>query len=193
MQISIQSRNLVLPEQIEDIVRKKLEKVSRKVKAIPLVEAVVELSREQTRSASHRFVAEVTLNYKGTIIRAEERGPDLMTVIDAVSDLLDRRVAQLKGLRNRHEAVRKAGRAESIRYMEVTLPEEAPPAPSEEEGQVVRVKRFPVKPMSLEEAIEQMRLLGHDFFLFLDSETGTYSVVYRRRDGNYGVIVPEPG
>jgi len=193
--LRIQARNLDLSADVEEYLRKRLQRVARRLQGIRVLEAVVVFTREETRQADQRIVGELTMNLNGTLVRAEERGPDLRTVIDSLADVLARRVAQYKGRTYRSEQARKAGRRESIRYAESVPPpseeeeeEEVEPFPA---GRVVRVKRFAVKPMSVEEAVEEMELLGHDFFLFQDAETGGFRVVYRRRDGNYGVIVPE--
>jgi putative sigma-54 modulation protein len=105
--------------------------------------------------------------------------------IDAVADKLHRQIARFKDKRAR--------RGRAVHGEELPVPEEEVELPEDEEGAVVRVKRFLVRPMSEDEAIEQMELLGHDFFLFYNAATESMNVVYRRRDGNYGLLQPELG
>lgn len=175
MELKINTRNLTLSETLQDYLEKKIGRMSRYLPS--LTEAYVELSREETKNIQHRYRVEVTLRSSRAFIRAEERSADIFAAIDSVSDKLHRRINRYKGkLYDKSKArVRKE------------IMEEAP----EEEYRVVRVKRFAVSPMSPEEAIEQMELLGHDFFVFLDAEDGQISVLYRRKNGNYGVIKPE--
>jgi putative sigma-54 modulation protein len=129
------------------------------------------------------------VNCNGTYLRAEERGPRLLAAIDAAADVMSRQVRRFKD-RSYHSGRRgEAKEAARIEQPKVEEEEEV-----EEEfvlGKVVRVKRFPMKPMSEEEAVEQMELLGHAFFLFFDASANTYAVLYRRRNGDYGMIFPQ--
>jgi len=163
---------------------------------LPLVdEAVVEMEQEGGGNGE-RYVVQMTVNCNGTYLRAEERGPRLLAAIDAATDVLARQVRRYK------EKVYSSERR--LKAKEAALAARRPPVrakePSAAEGEVerevvlgtvVRVKRFPVKPMTEEEAIEQMELLGHDFFLFFDADADRYAVLYRRRDGGYGMIIPQ--
>ena len=149
----------------------------------------MELREENTRSASDRAVAQVTLRSRRTILRAEERTGDMFASIDAVSDKLERRIRRFKGkrARNHKRAVAEANTLEaSVSPVAALIEEEETP----EEAAIVRRKRFEVYPMDPMEAVEQMELLGHDFFVFLNGETGQINVLYRRRDGTYGLIEP---
>ncbi len=130
---------------------------------------------------------EITLyDNKGAVLRGEERSSDLFAAIDAVVDTMYRQISRYKGKR-------------IARYRHANAEEElmtAPPIEEEAEGgeeepQIVRVKRFAMAPMTPEEAIEQMELLGHSFFVFYNPDEGNINVIYRRRDGNYGLIIPE--
>jgi ribosome-associated translation inhibitor RaiA len=156
-------------------------------------EAVVELKQEGGENA-RRYVVQLTVNCDGTYLRAEERGSRLLPVIDAAADVLAQQARRFKEKvyhRDKHVKARQAalvGKAaepaeveqgEQDQEVEIVL------------GRVVRVKRFPVKPMTAEEAIEQMELLHHDFFLFFDADANTYALLYRRREGDYGMIIPE--
>jgi putative sigma-54 modulation protein len=153
-------------------------------------EAVVELKQEGGENA-RRFVVQLTVNCNGTYLRAEERGAVLLAVIDAAADILSNEVRRYKDKVYRSDKHLKAKGAALAG--KAPVPEEVEEEEEEETvlGRVVRVKRFPVKPMTEEEAIEQMELLRHDFFLFLDADADTYALLYRRRDGDYGMIIPQ--
>jgi putative sigma-54 modulation protein len=180
MQLIIKSKNLEVTDRLQDYVETKVGKLDRYLPTIH--EARVELSTETTRSAQDRQVCQITVRSNGTILRAEERSPDMFASIDAVVDKMHRQIARYKGKRQ--------NRWRSAPEPELMLFEEEL---EEEEASIVRVKRFRTAPMSPGEAIEQMELLGHDFFVFYNAETAAINVVYRRRDGDYGVLEPEVG
>jgi putative sigma-54 modulation protein len=138
----------------------------------------MELKVEETRSANHRQIAQLTVRVRGTILRAEERTNDMFASIDAVLDKMYRQIARYKGKRQDrwHAAAEE-------------LPIEEPV--EETVGEIVRVKRFEIRPMLAEEAIEQMELLGHRFYVFLNANDSAINVLYKRDDGNYGLLQPE--
>jgi len=161
---------------LREYVERKTEKLDRYLPSID--EARIDLAMENTRSASHRQVAQLTVRVRGTILRAEERTQDMFASIDAVLDKMYRQIARYKGKRrDRWQAAAEA------------LPIEEPA--EEAEGEIVRIKRFEVRPMTQEEAIEQMELLGHHFYVFLNADDNVINVVYQRNDGNYGLLQPE--
>jgi putative sigma-54 modulation protein len=186
MELTFRARHVPVTEDLREYTSRKLSRLGR---YLPLVdEAVVELEQEGGENA-HRYVVQLTVNCKGTYLRAEERGPRLLAAIDAAADVMSRQVRRFKD-RSYHSG-RRAEAKEAARAGQAPEEEEAE---IEEEiilGKVVRVKRFPMKPMSEEEAIEQMELLGHDFFLFFDARANTYALLYRRREGDYGMIFPQ--
>jgi ribosome-associated translation inhibitor RaiA len=150
----------------------------------------VEIMEEQRRSEGTVHRAQVTLTADhGVVLRAEERATDLYAAIDLVHDTLQRQIQRYKDKHWRRGRPRRvAGEAM------LNAPESYSEVAGEEEEQVpriVRTKEFEVKPMFSDEAVEQMELLGHDFFVFRDAETNKINVLYRRQDGNYGLIVPE--
>jgi putative sigma-54 modulation protein len=180
MKLQIFSKNMEIPPDIESYVQKKIGKLTRYLPDI--TEAKVEIHEQNTKSPQQRYTAQVTLNSRGTILRAEEKGERVRIVVDTVSDVLERQIERYKG------KVQDKGRGISLtRQTAEALPEEAP----HDVPKVVRVKRFAVKPMSIGEASEQMELLGHSFFLFVDSDNDRLCLLYRRDDGNYGLIEPE--
>lgn len=190
MELTFRSRHVTVTDSLREYTTRKLSRLGR---YLPLVdEAVVELEQEGGENA-RRYVVQLTVNCNGTYLRAEERGPRLLSVIDAAADVLSRQVRRYKEKvyhRDKHVKARGAALAGKVAEPEAVEEEED----QETEivlGRVVRVKRFAVKPMSEEEAVEQMELLDHDFFLFFDADANTYALLYRRRDGDYGMIIPE--
>ena len=125
-----------------------------------------------------RNIAEITVSVDGLILRAEENSNDMYLSIDRAVDKLE---SQIRRYRTKMGKQLREARAE------------APAEPVYEEANfdVVRTKRFSVKPMDVDDAITQMELLGHNFFLFMNAETDTMCVLYRRNDGTYGLLVPE--
>ncbi|MFH1087340.1 MAG: ribosome-associated translation inhibitor RaiA, partial [Chloroflexota bacterium] len=179
MELQITSRSVHLSPDIESYVRRKVNRLGRYLSII--TESRVEIRQETTKAPEQRFLAQVTLHTDapGTLLRAEERG-------QGVHEAIDKAVAVLSVRVRRHKErlyERKKGNA-TIRTGDGT-------AETEEEPKVIKTKEFAIKPMSVDEATEQMELLGHDFFLFVNSDTGRISLVYRRRDGNYGLIAPK--
>lgn len=185
MEVQIRSRNLEVTERLREYVDKKTRRLDRYMPRIS--ELTVDLEDENTRSTVGRYVAQITLrDERGTILRAEERTDDMFSSIDAVVDKLNRRIDRYRGKRLSNRRDTDQSEFEPLAEEEVALlVDEA------EEGSIVRRKRFPLHPMATEEAIEQMELLGHDFFVFFNHEEEAVNVVYRRHDGNYGLLLPE--
>jgi putative sigma-54 modulation protein len=183
--VTIQARDFNLSPRLREYVEKK---VSRLDKYLPILnEARVELTEvKSARSAADRHVAQLTVHGRGTVLRAEERNDDIFAAVDAVLDKIQRQIERYKGKHWRGPGDR-AG-AESL-----TLPPEEESAPADADaGAVVRRKRFSLTPMNEAEAIEQMLMLGHDsFFVFYNAETNRVNVLYRRHNGDFGLIDPE--
>jgi len=177
MHLTIQGKNMEVSESLKEYVHEKIGTLDRYLPTIDKVR--VELSVQQSKSSQDRLVVQVTMHSNSTILRAEERSADIFAAIDAVRDKLQR---QIKRYKEKPIRVRERSRAAAPETS--VFAEEMPP-------RIVRTKRFAVTPMDEEEAIEQMELLGHDFFIFFDVNTGSINVVYRRRDGNYGLLQPE--
>jgi putative sigma-54 modulation protein len=177
MQLIVQGKNVEVTDWLRQYVQKKVGKLGRRMPEI--TEARVELSVQNARHSGHRHVAQITLRSNGTILRAEERSADLQTSIDTVLDKMVRQIDRYKGRRSR-------GRTRGA-PPEALIAE----APEAELGRIVRTKRFPVTAMTPDEAIDRMELLGHDFFVFYNADYGEMNVVYRRHDGNYGLLEPE--
>lgn len=173
MRISITGRNLDISDGWRAKIEKKIGKLDKYLRDDSEVQ--VRLSQEHVS----RNTAEITILLSGSILRAEETGPEVTACLDKV---MDRIVRQIHRHRTRIEKRLRVGAFEA--------PDAAEPDEAPETHNVVRVKRFNVKPTSVEEAITQMEMLGHNFHLFLNEDTDTYSVVYRRLDGDYGLLEP---
>ena len=166
MRISINGKNIEVSDYLSDLVTKKVSKLD---KYFPEdTEAHVTLSVEK-----NRHIVEITIPYSGGIIRGEEVSGDMYASIDTVIAKVEKQIM-------RHRT-----RVKFVNDLLVDDDEE------EEEHKVVRVKRFAIKPMDVEEAVLQMELLGHSFYVFENAEDGEVNVLYQRKDGNYGLIEPE--
>lgn len=174
MRFTITGRNIEVTQGLREAVEDKLGKLDRFF--APATEAVVKLSVQKDIQK-----IEVTIPVKGHIIRAEESSSDMYVSIDLVEEILER---QLKKYKNK--LIDKKQSAPS--FSEAFLQEEAS---AEEEIQIVKSKKFAVKPMDPEEACVQMELLGHNFYVFLNADTEEVNVVYKRKGGTYGLIEPE--
>ncbi len=183
-EVDIYTRNIEVTERIRDYVSKKIAKLDRYLPGIE--EMRVDLAHEKAaRSADDRHVAQITVRGKGFILRSEERSDDLFAAFDSANDKIQRRIERFKG---KHYHGRGDGRSAADVIPEAIEEEETNAA-----GPVIaRRKQFVLTPMGEMEAIEQMTLLGHEnFFLFQNADTNRINVLYRRRDGSYGLIEPE--
>jgi len=151
-------------------------------------DATVELSVEQHRSAADSHIVEVTLVIDGKTLRGSAAGPTHQSGIDEVLDKIERRAVSFREtsrVRMSPETVRRAGGA----------PEAAAAADDGDDGtgRVVKIKRFGIEPMFEEDAVARMEELGHSFFVFVNAENERVAILYRRRDGDYGLIEPAVG
>ncbi len=178
MQLIITGKNMEVSDWLETYVRKKIGKLDRYLN--DPAEAQIELSEESTKDVQHREIVQVTIFKNGTIMRGEERSADMPVAIDAVVDKLER---QIKRYKEKTASKKRRLQAE-------VLEAESAPLPEEEEGSIVRVKRFRVQPITEEQAIDQMELLGHSFFVFQNAANNQLNVIYKRDDGNYGLLEP---
>jgi putative sigma-54 modulation protein len=180
MQLAISGKNLEVTDSLRAYVEKKIGRLDRYLPNV--TDARVELVVENTRAAKDSQIAQVTLRTKQAILRAEEASTDMFASIDAVFEKMQRQADRYKGKR-----WSKRGAVEGIE-----APVAAEEAAAEEPvSRISRIKRFPMTPMDEEEAIDQMELLGHDFFVFFNVNQSQINVVYKRRDGDYALIQPE--
>lgn len=176
MKITIRGKNIEVTEGLRDYVEKKLVKLTRYFDHIHEAQVTVFTERGS-------YVAEVTVPLNSMILRGEEgSGENLYAAVDLVVEKLEKQIQK-----HRTRLYRRF-RNQGLKDLIAALGEENK---KEEEPKVVRTKRFAIKPMTVEEAVLQMNLLGHDFFVFSNAETEQVNVLYRRKDGNYGLIEPE--
>ena len=175
MKIIISGKNMEITNALKNIVEKKLQKLDRYFN--PEVEMHATLSVTKNRQT-----IEVTIPFGGAFLRGEESTDDMYASIDSVVDKMERQIRKQKTKMER----RNYG-GDSVRYAVIPDINEED---REKESKIVKTKRFAIKPMSPEEAVLQMELLGHNFFVFRDGETQTVNVVYKRKDGDYGLIEP---
>jgi putative sigma-54 modulation protein len=178
VELIITGKNMEISDGIRDYVERRAGKLDRYLRNMD--EAHLELTRSSAKSAGDRYIAQLTVRVKGTILRAEENAGDVFSAFDAVLDKMYRQIVRYKTRRRDRNRPPEEESMPPIKELE----EEAP-------REIVRTKRFVVLPMDEGEAAEQMELLGHDFFLFLNTSSGELNIIYRRRDGNYGLIEPE--
>ena len=167
------SKDMAVSESLKSRVEKKLSKMERYFREEP--EATIRFKVQK----GERNITEITVNAGGVILRAEESSNDMYLSIDRAVDKLE---SQLRRHRTKLE--------KRIRTAELEPVMEAP-VYEEQSYDIVRTKKFSVKPMSVEDAITQMELLGHDFFIFLNEGNETMNVLYRRNDGSYGLLQPD--
>lgn len=184
MQLAISGKNLEITDSLRMYVEKKIGRLDRYMPNI--TDARVELTVENTRAAKDSQIAQVTLRTKQAILRAEEASADMFASIDAVFEKMQRQVDRYKGKRWSKRGVEGEIPVTSAAEAE----EETAPA-EEQPSRITRVKRFPLVPMDEEEAVDQMELLGHDFFVFFNVNASQVNVVYKRRSGDYALIQPE--
>jgi putative sigma-54 modulation protein len=184
MNLQVKGRNISVTKALRAYVEEKLSKLGKHLNSASTME--VELFCEKNPSIADNQVAEVTIFTKGPVIRAKGASADMYASIDLVADKLSRQVKKYRSKLVSHNS-----------HVRGSLPPEIPELlPEEEELKesgptIVKTKQFSIKPMSAEEAAMQMEMIGHDFFVFRNSESNDTNVIYRRRDGNYGLIEPK--
>jgi putative sigma-54 modulation protein len=178
MNVLVRGKQFKVTEAMKDYAQKRVGKLAKFSDDISDVNVVLSAERENQK-------VEVTAPLSGFILRGEEATPDIFTSIDLVVEKLERQITKY-----RKRIDRKRSKAAQLVYELETEPDLAD---EDEDGgdHVVRVKRFPARLMSVEEALMQMNLLSHAFYVFLDAETEKICVVYRRQDGDYGLLEPE--
>jgi ribosome hibernation promoting factor len=179
MRLQVKGKNVEVSESMRLYAEEKLRKLDRQLHELTQVE--LELRVEKNPSISANQVAEATIWTKGPTLRAREASADMKASIDRLTEKLLRQVQHYRDKRRRRQT-----RGNGIQPGgSMSIPEE------EESPRIVKSKQFPVKPMSAEEAALQLELVGHDFFVFRSDESGDVNVIYRRRNGGYGLIEPQ--
>ena len=191
MNLEIYSKDVDLNADAEGYIRKKARRLERHLKAISATK--VEVSRTSSRSRADRIVVQMTVDAGGYTLRGQESASNLFGAVDAVTNVMDRQLQKYKGKVYRSAQSKKLAKVSAATS---DRPGAEEPLSAEDEalldvGKVVRTKRFSMRPMAVEDAIDQMELLNHAFFLFYNLDADEYNVVYRRSDGDYGLIEPE--
>jgi ribosomal subunit interface protein len=177
MFITVSGKNIEITSALKNVVEKKLSKLEKYFK--PQIEAHATLSVERNRQ-----IIEVSIFFGGVVLRAEEVHDDMYAAVDLVVDSLEGQIRKQK------TKLQKKYHDDSLRFQ--VIPDPVKDIDDDgDEPKVVKTKRFAMKPMSAEEAVLQMELVGHNFFVYQDAESSDVNVVYKRKDGNYGLIEPE--
>ncbi|NLI68585.1 MAG: ribosome-associated translation inhibitor RaiA [Bacilli bacterium] len=179
MNYNIRGKNIEVTKPIREYVEKKISKLNKYFDTPPTSDVHVNLSVYNDEQK-----IEVTIPMPNLLLRAEEQHADLYAAIDLVVDKLERQIRKHKTKVNRKF------RQKGIRDFIFTEPETEEEKNDKDKIEIVRVKRFDLKPMDSEEAVLQMDMLGHNFFVFTNAETNDINVVYKRKDGKYGLIEP---
>jgi putative sigma-54 modulation protein len=191
MKTTVKARNFDLSSRLHQQIDRKLRRLDRI--AHPESEANVELISKASHSNDASHVAEVTLVLNGSVVRSASSGANPIAALDTVLDKLERQVIREK---EKPRSVRDRSNPEVVRVLKreasgtIAGADEADEAEATPAPAVVETKRFDMLPMFTEDAITQMEELGHAFFVFLNAETDSVCVVYRRKDGAYGLIAP---
>ena len=201
MDLRINGRNMEISDPLRQHITNRLGVVDRHLPNI--AHAEVDVAAERTRAQQDRVVVQVTLNISGTLLRAQQRASTANAAVNAAADALDRQINRYKSrvYRSERESRGALDYNPDVGRPDLAEPETEPPGAEPPPdavdlelgrvGSLTRVKRFAMEPMTVEEAALQMERLDHAFYMFLDSETSQYSVIYRRGDANYGLIQPE--
>lgn len=185
LEVAIFPKNMELTERITNYITKKVSKLDRFLSDIE--ETRVDLAfLKSARNPSDRQVAQITIRGRGYILRTEERSDDIFTAIDAALDKMQRKIERFKGKRAR-------GRGDGTPTAQIVADTQSV-ADEESIPVIARRKTFSLVPMDELEALEQMQQLGHEnFFVFYNADSNAINILYRRRDGSYGLIEPKLG
>ena len=173
MQLQVKGKNVEVTAAIQEYAERKLGKLAKQLADPTRVELELAVERNPSIAANH--VAEATIWTKGPVLRAREASSDMKASIDLLTDKLERQVKRYRQKR-RHEHERHTSSNSAV--------------PPEESPVIVKTKQFTLSPLTPEEAVAQLELIGHDFFVFRNEESGEINVVYRRSGGGYGLIEP---
>ena len=183
MRLQVKGKNVEVSDSLKTYAQEKLGKLDKHLNDAARLE--LELAVEKNPSIAENQIAEGTIWTKGPVLRARESSPDMRASIDMLVEKLERQARRYRNKRRSRTGGRAGGGAAEAGMVAVVTDEESPV--------IVKTKQFAVKPMTPEEAVLQLELIGHDFFVFQNAETTDVNVVYRRRDGDYGLIEPRIG
>jgi putative sigma-54 modulation protein len=187
MQLQVKGKNMPVTDALFEHAERKLQRLTRILP--PWDEATqveLELSVERNPRIDRPQIAEVTVHTKGPVLRVRESGDDMYTAIDRAARKLERQAVRYRERRRRHRAPHEP----EMEPVQIAVPDLEHESEPEVTPALVKTKVFELKPMSSDEAALRMDMLHHDFYVFRSSESGDVNVVYRRKDGDFGVIVP---
>ncbi len=186
MELQVRGRDVVVSDGMRRFIEQRAQKLDHLLEHV--LDAKIELKTLTNRASNEVTVAQITIQTGRQILRAEECDRDPHRAVDRAFEKMQRQVRRFKNKRSK----RKAPRTEPVVVLDgLTAAAFEPDGDDESAAMLVRTKRFSVKPMDPLEAIEQLELVGHDFYLFLNSDEDQMNVVYRRRDGTYGLLIPQ--
>ncbi|MEA2026225.1 MAG: ribosome-associated translation inhibitor RaiA [Chloroflexota bacterium] len=187
MRTTIRGKNLTVSDKDRAYIERKMQRLERMLDDDS--EAEVDLRLEGNRKVDDSHIVDVSLTAAGQSLRGVGEASSFRVAADEVIDKIERRVVEAR------QRPRDRRRAEQARYADTIMPTEPVDGPDEadEESRVVKIKRFAIEPMFEEDAISRMEELGHTFFIFVNAENERIAVLYRRRDGRYGLIEPSIG
>jgi putative sigma-54 modulation protein len=180
VRLQVKGKNVEISDSLKNYAQEKLGKLDKHLNDAARLE--LELAVEKNPSIAENQIAEATIWTKGPVLRARESSPDMRASIDMLVSKLERQARRYRDKR-RSRYARSGGTAVEAETIPVVADEESPV--------IVKAKQFAVKPMTPEEAVLQLELINHDFFVFQNADTTDVNVVYRRRDGNFGLIEPQ--
>jgi len=175
MTVNVRGKNIVVTPALRDYIEKKVQTITKQFKVVGDISAVMRVEKEQ-------HIVEITVPASGIVLRAQESTKDMYSSIDSCVDKIQRQIHKYKTrlMRRKYNNFREE-------FVAASTKDEV----DDGEFKVVRNKKYVLRPMNLQEAIMQMNLLNHDFFVYFDDITENVSVVYRRKDGDYGLIAPD--
>ncbi len=183
MDLQIKPHQVSVSAELQSYIDRRVGRLDRFLDRV--TEAKLELREDQRRTGGIRHVAQLTIATNFAVLRAEEEAADIHAAVDAVALKMERQIVRYrskwKSRKHGHHAA----------APELPIVDEEAEANGVDETAILRTKRFSAKPVDAEEAIEQMELLGHTFFAFIDARSGAVNVVYRRKRGGYGLLQPE--
>jgi putative sigma-54 modulation protein len=186
VEIVVRGKHFDVPDDIEERARQKLARLEHYLPALSAGAAEVDVARESAKDPQQRFLVHVTVRSRGLLLHAHERAAQIDVAVDQAVDVLSRQARRQKDRLYERGRSRKSRRAESP----------LDPARDDDEGEsaldrIASVQRLPAKPMTTEEAVEQMTVLGESFFLFYDVDVEQFALLYQKKDGSFGLVIPE--
>lgn len=175
MNVNVRGKNIEVTPALKEYVEKKITKVTKQFKTVGDISAVLKVEK-----GNH--IVEITVPASGILLRAQENTKDMYSSIDLVVEKIERQI---------HKYKTRLMKRKYSNFQEGAIPQAPVAVEDDAEFKIIKNKSFTMYPMTAEEAILQMNLLNHDFFIFYDPDFGGASVVYRRKDGNYGLLAPE--